>query len=530
MGFGILESQSSGDRAQGAPGTVVLFHEGQVSHDENLRGKRLIVLAPRPSSSPQDPLKWPVWKKDLALFAMCLSITVGGIQDSLLSTANGVLASELELPIEQIEKLSSYPLLASGATCAIASILARYIGKRPIYLTSTTILSITCIWSALIGGKNQFGSFFAARILSGVGLGTFEALVLSSIGDMYFVHQRGKRVAFLNIMSLGPINLSPILAGHIVDQYGWRTNFWILFAFTAVNLVLIIFFAPETQFNRPSIYNTDITMAGGNSDLVSQTDLQTDGGGNDMLAEGNVCHETPLSYRKELRPWSGLYTRSNPYEHVIRLLTCVRYPAVIWTFLAAGTYSGWFSGLSITVAQIFSTYTPTEIGRLNTFPAVGAFLAFATLNNLADTTVKWAAWRNRGVYEPEFRLYLISFGLLLGVPGLALFGWYADTPNPSWKVISFLYGLIIFTTVTQQSTSFAYLLDAHREISIETAVFVVMIRNFFSFAAGNFLPLWLYHGTASTFYAIAGIQAGLVMTTVPLYVFGKIIRRALYKG
>lgn len=118
---------------------------------------------------------------------MCLSITVGGIQDSLLSTVNGVLAQEFGLPIEKIENLSSYPLLASGVTCAVASILARIVGKRPIYVASTTILLITCIWSALIG--TDFDSFFAARLISGIGLGSYEALVLSSIGDMYFASE-----------------------------------------------------------------------------------------------------------------------------------------------------------------------------------------------------------------------------------------------------------------------------------------------------------------------------------------------------
>ena len=122
---------------------------------------------------------------------MCLSITVGGIQDSLLSTVNGVIAEEFGLPITKVENLSSYPLLASGITCPIASIVARYLGKRPIYLISTTLLLVTCVWSAMI--KQNFESFFAARILSGVGLGTFEALVLSSIGDMYFV-----RLAYWN--------------------------------------------------------------------------------------------------------------------------------------------------------------------------------------------------------------------------------------------------------------------------------------------------------------------------------------------
>ena len=90
--------------------------------------------------------------------------------------------------------------------------------------------------------------------------------------------------------------------------------------------------------------------------------------------------------------------------------------------------------------------------------------------------------------------------------------------------------MIIFTTVTQQSTSFAYLLDAHRDISIETAVFVVMVRNFWSFAAGKFLPIWLVKdGPSKTFYAIAGLQAGLVLLTVPLYLYGKIIRDVLHR-
>ena len=53
--------------------------------------------------------------------------------------------------------------------------------------------------------------------------------------------------------------------------------------------------------------------------------------------------------------------------------------------------------------------------------------------------------------------------------------------------MSFLYATIIFTTVTQQSAIFAYLLDAHRNTSIETTVFVAIVQTFFSFAARKVL-------------------------------------------
>ncbi|KAI4217525.1 MAG: hypothetical protein LQ351_000120 [Letrouitia transgressa] len=182
MGLGVLEPTQK-DQSSNIPGTAILFDDGNEGARQKLKGS--IVLVPQPSLSPRDPLNWALWKKDIALLAMCLSITVGGIQDSLLSTVNGILAEEFELSIEKIENLSSYPLLASGVTCAIASILARILGKRPIYIVSTSLLLATCIWSALI--KRSYGSFFTARIISGVGLGSYEALVLSSIGDMYFV-------------------------------------------------------------------------------------------------------------------------------------------------------------------------------------------------------------------------------------------------------------------------------------------------------------------------------------------------------
>lgn len=62
-------------------------------------------------------------------------------------------------------------------------------------------------------------------------------------------------------MSLGPINFSPILSGYVADRYDWRTNFWNLTAFTAVNLFLVILFVPETQYERPPAYDTDIVAA-----------------------------------------------------------------------------------------------------------------------------------------------------------------------------------------------------------------------------------------------------------------------------
>ena len=169
------------------------------------------------------------------------------------------------------------------------------------------------------------------------------------------VHQRGKRVAFLNIMSLGPIQLSPILSGYIADQYGWRTNFWILTAFTALNLMLVVLFAPETQYERASIYDTDLASANTprvDTPIQSAEERRESPGLGVGTATRNVKdpgQEIPLTYWQELKPYTEIRIAGDFWKHIARLFGCLMYPAVIWTFLVGGTYSGWvfsFSGES----------------------------------------------------------------------------------------------------------------------------------------------------------------------------------------
>jgi MFS family permease len=54
--------------------------------------------------------------------------------------------------------------------------------------------------------------------MQGFGTGPFEMLVPSSIGDMYFVHQRGSRIAIQAMAMFGVSFLTPILTGVITDR------------------------------------------------------------------------------------------------------------------------------------------------------------------------------------------------------------------------------------------------------------------------------------------------------------------------
>lgn len=153
-------------------------------------------------------------------------------------------------------------------------------------------------------------------------------------------------------MTLGPVNLSPLVSGYVADKYGWRMNFWILTAFTAAALILIIFAAPETTYNRPIVYETDLTSIARQNRSMEETTSETTEHG-DKHSSSALDREVPMmdygtnqlprSYWQELRPFRGIETRDNPFVLLARLFVCACYPAVFWSFLVGGTYVAWVS-------------------------------------------------------------------------------------------------------------------------------------------------------------------------------------------
>ena len=101
-----------------------------------------------------------------------------------LAVVTAELALEFEVPIAKAETTNTYWFLATAGACAVSSVSARIFGKRLIYLVAIAILVASAAWNA---AATTFNSVLASRILYGFGLGAFESLPWSSIGDMYFV-------------------------------------------------------------------------------------------------------------------------------------------------------------------------------------------------------------------------------------------------------------------------------------------------------------------------------------------------------
>jgi len=512
MGFGIIEPTGQ----HHPPGTVKLLQGTQHS----------IKPVPQATTSPNDPLNWSQSKKFVLLLIVSIGCALAGIEGTFLAVATLPITEELGITITQTESFTSYPFLAIAVGCVLSATLSRTLGKRPVYLASAALGLAATAWNSR---ASSFSSFMGARIIYGLAAGTAEALPFATVGDMYFVHQRGRAMSFFSFMALGCTQIAPVLGGFLTDTYGWRSQYYVLTAFRGALLILIFLLVPETHFDRST---KSVSQVESGDEYYDKADT-----GSPLPHDPEAVPSVDgkkRTYIQQLKPYYRIHSGANIWQAAVRYFTVGLYPIIWYAFIPCGTYLAWYLGINVTLAQIFASppigFTPTQLGFINTFGLPGALLAEVNLHLFADSSCRWLTRRNNDIYEPEFRLFMMIPAIIVALLAYPLYGWYAGVyaleHEISWVAASVLFGMAVFCLVQAQSVAFAYLLDAHQEISIEAGMFVIMLRSFFTYGATTFVPMWLEtSGIADAFYEIAGVQAGIIIVVTSLmFVFGKRVR------
>ncbi|RPA91821.1 MFS general substrate transporter [Choiromyces venosus 120613-1] len=572
MGLGIYEPKP----ARHVPGTATLYEEQgteeaprRTSHLKHGTGKdSQLLLVPQPSNSPNDPLNWPLWKKDLTLFVLCLTAGVAAALGPIVAPISKMLVDEFKTTYKVTAEFAGWQFWPAGIAGLFGSAVGRIWGKRPVYIVSTLLLFIGAIWNSLAQNTD---SFLGARVLQGFGLGAFETIVPSTVGDLYFVHQRGKRIAFYNLTFLGSTYFTPVLGGFISTKHGWRSQFQIISAFLGPALILVILLVPEHAYNRPAIFNTDL----GSVDNLSELDEQlaktssarteqvvevdeksaTGNGAGVMRPDEGVASgsgskaggiasttETPGSltdepaivadsgekrktWVQELRVYNGRFSDESFFKLIFAPFALFLYPATLWAFSLQGTFITWTIAVAVVLAQMFAgpptNFGPAELGYMYTAPFIGALAGYFLGAFVSDLSAKWMARKNNNTYEPEFRILLIIPVVIFGLPGLYAYGHVADL-HLHWIFPSVLYGFLAFAVVVSCTVTFSYILDAHRDIAVEMMVSVLLLKNFFAFGCTYFLVDWVAtDGPARVFDILGAIQTAACVLSIPMYILGK---------
>jgi MFS family permease len=146
------------------------------------------------------------------------------------------------------------------------------------------------------------------------------------------------------------------------------------------------------------------------------------------------------------------------------------YPAVLWAFLLFCATLTWIVVFSVVNATIFTAppynFSVSETGLISVSPFIMTFIGEVLSGPLNDWVCLWLARKNRGIYEPEFRLPTIIIPLIIGVVGFYGFGATIHYQT-HWIGPVLCFGFANMSLAFANSCVFGYVIDAHKELAEE---------------------------------------------------------------
>jgi hypothetical protein len=354
------------------------------------------------------------------------------------------------------------------------------------------------------------------------------------IGDLFYVHQRGGFMTLIQFVVAAASNFSAIIVGPIATNLGWRYLFHILIPFSALEVILLFFFVPETAYNRSHRYNIDSHSQDDLHDPVSASHKstldaekpQTDTARVDTTPSTSTAAPTAKkSFTHSLAIFTGTYTSDNLLQLTLAPCAVCLNLAVIWMVLLTGGLSAFFVAQSYVMAQIFMAppylLSAAGVGYLALGPFLGGLLASVLYACVFDRLAVWCARKNTGVYEPEYRLLGMVPSVLTTGVGLCLFGYLAQE-GASYYLTSFVHGVDLFGIVCAAVASSSYILDAFRDISAEVFIINMVVKNFLFYGFSYFVNDWTARaGPAEVFYVFAGVAMGMICAAPVFFFWGK---------
>lgn len=367
---------------------------------------------------------------------------------------------------------------------------------------------------------SEYNTLLAGRILQGIAVAAYESLAVASIGDLFFVHERGPRVAIIMFLLGAVSNGISIIAGVITANLGWNYNFHVYVPFAAVQLVMVVFYCPETMYRRKAIYEIDTLGSDENLEKLASiearatrhvedrnehatiedpekhahvADQEQSTSNESSVAAGRTgnIHRTtttdsaiplPKTYWQELALYNGSFVDDSIFKMTLACLAIIFNLGALYQILMTGLIIAWYVTIAIISGIIFASppylLSSATVGYLSTGPLIGGLLGSLVAFFLSGPLTQALTRRNKGVYEPEFCLLPIGPGMFIMAAGLV--GWgYAVHSFANVYLICFIWGLLLFGIIITSTFATQWALDAYRQHSTELFVMNMVFKNFF---------------------------------------------------
>ena len=498
------------------PGTIRLVEEG---HGGEEGPGADIVLQPRPSADPEDPLNWSKPRKMLAISMVYLYVFGIGIATAVQYSVLTQIADAQDLTVGQLNLGTGLMFLFLGWGCLLWQPLAMTYGRRGVYIVSIVLSIIPMVWAPHSTGSGQW---YTHRILLGLFGAPVESLPEVSVPDLFFAHERGAYMGFYAFMLFGSNFLAPLCAGFINDAVGWH---WVMY-FGALVLaacaVLMFFFLEDTTYFRETTEGDIIEAdaSGEKSGAASHDDPPRT-----FLPPATYLRRLNFVFRLPGRP-SAAQTVAKVWRG---LAIFVYFPNIVWAGFLYGLNLAWYNIMNGTMSSILGeapyNWAPAMVGVGYVSPILAGVAASFWSGWFADWVALRLARRNGGIREPEHRLWVLLISGLLSTGGLLLWGVGAAREVHFMGLMVGIF-FVSFGVVTGGSCALAYAVDCFKEIAGESLVTVIIIRNTLGFAFNYAINPWIDSlGLQNCFVSVSMLALLTTMSFLLMVIWGKSLRR-----
>jgi MFS family permease len=282
----------------------------------------------------------------MILFLVSLLAVIAASLSPLLAADTIQLSFWYGKIFTSVALLTGWHLFGVGVGGILFVPSSRIWGKRHAFLLGNVILIFASAWGG--GSGKNYTSALAARVFQGFGLAPFEGLVNAIVGDLYFVHERGKRMAVSNFCVFGGAFMTPVIVGRIAHTIGWQWTFYFVAIFAAAMLPFIFFLVPEVAYRRDDSLNTDMGIVVLASNQIAVVEPPPETEKDSPLAPASMSESAPadtgdaepakagpavpqkVSYAKSLLPFNGRKTDESYWKLFLRPFPLFFHPAILW--------------------------------------------------------------------------------------------------------------------------------------------------------------------------------------------------------
>ncbi len=170
------------------------------------------------SLEPTDRRRWA------ALGALCTSLVVVTIDNTILNTAIPTLARELRATTVDLQWITNAYTLAFAALLITAGGLGARFGHRRILLTGLTVFALGSAFAALSHTSLQLIGW---RTVMGAAAALVMPATLSLVVSMFAPHERGRAIGIWSATAGLGIAIGPVAGGVLLEHFSWGSVFWI---------------------------------------------------------------------------------------------------------------------------------------------------------------------------------------------------------------------------------------------------------------------------------------------------------------